>query len=440
MNRGNRGIKIGQYRITPLGIAVFGAIILAAAIIAVIITMNNSAADPTFTPPGSSSANGAPDGATVITTHTPTPAPTTSPTPEPTATPEPTPATATLRVIGEISAGDNILSAALREDGSYDFSDLFGMISGAVGGADYTIANVEGSMGGLRDGYTGRNEYNTPESIIGNLADIGVDMLALANDHALDNFFEGLTDTIENVKSAGMAYTGAAASQAERDTPNIVDINGIRFGFLNYTTTLNSKEKATSEDAVQYGVNLVSKSNAPKDIESARQAGADVVVVIMSWGEEGDRKPVSSMAGVLEVLVKSGADVIIGYGPRTIQPVYWFEVKDDDGLITHRTLCVASVGTFLSDSTEKYLDSGTIFEFTVSEQDDGTFTVENPTSIPTYVWRYPQGDALDYRVLACGEWLEEQPEGMSDEAYSRLLEVWSEVPDIVTDASKISVN
>ncbi len=441
MKLGKGGIHIGRYRVTPLGVTVFGATLLALAIIAVIIVLNHMSADPTITIAGTDQTGDAQkEGQTVITAFTPTPMPTLQTTAEPTPEPEPTPASARIRFIGEISADTNVLTAAQQEDGSYDFSSMFSMIAGAVSDADYTVGDVEGSMGGIGEGYSGKKDYNTPESIIPNLKDAGVDMLALANDHALDAFFEGLLDTLKNCTEAGMAYAGAASTQEEHDTPNIVEINGIQVCFLNYTTTLNSKEKSTSEDAIIYGVNLASKSNASADVEAARAAGADVIVAIVSWGEDGSTKTTDVQKKVAKVLTGAGVDVIIGYGPRVIQPVYWLEEKDSDGNVTHRTLCATSLGTFLSDSSDKYQDFGTIFEFTIQEGDDGSFAVESPVSIPTYVWRMTDGDKTDYHVLACGEWLEEQPEGMSDTDYARMREIWDNIGTILTDTTKIEAN
>lgn len=442
MKLGKGGIHIGRYRVTPLGIAVFGAVLLALAIIAVIIVMNHVSTDPTIKLAGSDVASGGQtEGQTVITNYTPTPIPTIAATSEPTPEPEPTPASARIRFIGEISADTNVLSAALQEDGSYDFSSMFGTVAGAVGDADYTVADIEGSMGGIGEGYTGaKDTYNTPESIIANLSDAGVDLLALANDHALDAFFEGLLDTIQNCKDAQMAYAGAASTQEEHDTPKIVEINGINVCFLNYTTTLNSKDKATSADAVKYGVNLASKSDAKADIEAARTAGADVIVAIMSWGDDGSSKITETQKKVAKVLDAAGVDVIVGYGPRVIQPVYWLETKDSDGNITHRTLCATSLGTFLSDSSEKNQDFGTIFQFTIQEQEDGTYAVESPESIPTYVWRTTDGDKENFKVLACGEWLEEQPEGMSDDDYARMKEIWDNISTFLTDATSVVPN
>lgn len=385
--------------------------------------------------------------AEAIVTNSPTPVaptPTPEPTAEPTPTPTPAPRSATVRFIGEVAVDDKILSAGLQADGSYSFSDMMVMASGAAANADYTIANVEGALGGIGEGYTGKKLYNTPEIIINNLKAIGVDMLALANDHALDAGMNGLIGTIDHCNEAGMEYVGAAATREEHDTPKIIDIGGIKVCFLNYTTTLNSMEKKTTEDAVKYGVNLAKYSDSRADAAAAREAGAEVVIAIVSWSEDGATKIDSVQKQVAQILLDSGVDAIVGYGSRNTQAVMWLDTTDEEGNVTDSTLCVCSVGSFLSSSTEDNMDFGTIFELTLSEKADGTIVIENPTSIPTYVWTYTEGEGEEtktgYRVLVCGEWLEEQPEGMSDEAYSRLQRIWENMPGIVTDASTVEMN
>jgi len=397
-----------------------------------------------------------PTPANMLVPVTPTPAveATPEPTAEPTPTPEPEPRAATIRFIGEISVDDNILSAAMQDDGTYSFAPMFSMVSGAVGNADYTIANVEGSMGGAGTGYKGDKKYNTPEIIIKDLKDIGVDMLTLSNDHALDAGFDGLINTIIHCDEYGMDHVGGYSTQEEHDDPTIVNINGIDVCFLNYTVSLNVSEKDVTPDALDYGINLAKNSNSREDAAAAREAGAEVVVAIVSWGEDGENSIDDTQKQVASILLDSGVDVIIGYGPRCVQAVLWLDQPapktEDDGNAEDgaaepaepgKTICCISVGTFLSSSEKRGLDCGTIFEFTISEQEDGSFSIIDPKSIPTYVWQYTNEDStIEYRVLACGEWLEEQPEGMSDEDYARMKEIWEGLPSVVTEASTEAAN
>ena len=429
MSKSNRGLRIGNYRITPLGLgalAVILVIIIAIVVLLVVNSFGGNDASKVFVNQPSPSPS-----------ETPVP----TPTPTPTPTPAPTPRSATIRSLGEIAMQENLLTAAKTEDGSYDFSAMFAEIADVMGDADYTVADVEGSLGGSGD-ISGSTLMRTPASLIQTLKDCGVDMLNIANDHALDGGMEDLMAALENCKSVGMEYVGAAASQAEKDSAKVIDINGIKVGFVAYTESLNGMESKADGDAVKYGVNLVSKSNAKKDIQACRDAGAEVVITYVSWGEMLKRETTESQQSIAKALVSCGADVIIGYNPHVIQPATWIEMKDKSGNVTQRTLCLCATGNFLSDSREQYSDSGIIFEFTIQEKEDFSgLEITSPIYIPTYVWRIESGDEYDYRTLASGQWLESAPETMNYTQYSRMKEVWAEAQSIMgTDVATVAAD
>ena len=422
MHKSKKGLRIGNYRITPLGLGTLAAILLIIIAVVVLLIVN--------------SGN---DAATVVVA-TPTPEVTATPTPvpTPTPTPEPTPRAATIRALGEIAVQSNVLAAAKTADGSYDFSEMFTYVNDIMGGADYTIANVEGSMGDTLEA-SGEEQMITPSALITALKASGVDMLNLANDHSLDGNLSDLTAAISNLKAAGMEYVGGAASQAEKSTPKIITINDIKVGFLGYTDSLNGLEKKVDADALKYGVNLIAKSNAKDDVKALRDAGAEVIVACVSWGEMFERETSQRQQDIAKVLVSCGVDVIIGYNPHVIQPATWIEMKDSAGIVSQRTLCLGAPGNFLSDSRQQYSDSGIVFQFTIQENADmNGFEITSPVYIPTYVWRIENEDgSYDYRTIAAGQWLENAPEGMNYTQYSRVKEVWAEAqaamgPDVAT--------
>jgi len=416
-----KGLRIGKYRIKPLGLGVLAAIVLIIVAIVVLVFGNP------FGHEGGSYYT----RLTATPTPEPTPVPTPTPTPVPTPTPAPTPRTATIRALGEIAIQENVLEAA-NNAGTYDFSEMFSEISAVMGNADYTIANVEGSMGDTMEP-AGKDQMITPSSLITTLKDCGVDMLNMANDHAADGNLADLTATIGKLQAAGMDYVGAAASQTEKDSPKIITINGIRVGFVAYTDSLNGLEKKVDSDTLKYGINLVTKSNAKKDMQALRDSGAEVIIACMSWGEMFNRESTDSQMELAKALVSWGADVIIGYNPHVIQPASWVEMTDSSGNVTQRTLCLFSAGNFLSDSREKYSDSGVVFQFTLQEKADYTgVEVVNPVYIPTFVWRMDNEDeTYEYRTLAAGQWLESAPDGMNYSQYSRMKEVWAEAQSVM---------
>ena len=315
------GVRVGNYRITPLGLATLGVLLLLITATVVLVVfhpiegIDNIFVRATPTP-------------TPEPTPEPTPVPTPEPTPEPTPTPEPEPRTARIRALGEIAIQQNLLKAATTDGGSsFDFSGMFSLVTDLIGNADYTVADVEGQK------VSGSDMMYPPPILIQHLKDCGVDMLDLANDHALDGKFDELKATIANCQSAGMDYVGAATSKEEKNTTKIVEINGIKVAFLAYTASLNVKEKKVEKDALKYGLNLVTKSNAKGDIQAARDAGADIVVCFMSWGKQGKRDVTDDQKKIAEVLAKAGVDVIVGYGPHMVQPAQWLDgPTDSDGI------------------------------------------------------------------------------------------------------------
>lgn len=406
-----KGLRIGHYRIKPLGLGVLAAIILIIVAIVVLVFGN----------PFGNEGGSYYTRLTATPTPEPTPVPTPTPTPVPTPTPAPTPRAATIRALGEIAVQDNVLEAA-NNAGTYEFGEMFTYITDVMGNADYTIGNVEGTMGDTLEA-KGDEQMVTPSSLITALKESGVDMLNMANDHAADGNLADLTATISKLQAAGMDYVGAAASKAEKDTPKIININGINVGFVAYTDSLNGLEKKVDADTLVYGINLVAKSNAKTDIQALRDAGADVVIACMSWGEMLKREATESQLDLAKALVSCGADVIIGYNPHVIQPASWIEGENG-----RRTLCLGAPGNLLSDSVEES-DTGIIFQFTIQEKEDFSgFEITAPAYVPTYVWRIANEDgSYDYRSIAVGQYRETAPEGMSYAQHSRLKEVWSQV-------------
>lgn len=418
MAKSKKGLRIGNYRITPLGLGVLAVLLLIIIAVVVLVVVQPF---------------GGEDGISLFSRATPTPTPTVTPTPTPTPTPsptpEPTPRAATIRSLGEIAIQDNLLAAGKTADGSYDFSPMFSDIAGVIGNADYTVADVEGALGDTQDP-SGGTLMRTPSSLIAALKDCGVDMLNLANDHALDGYYDDLLSTMSKCRDVGMDYVGAASSLVEHDTAKIITINDIRVGFLAYTESVNGMEKKSDSEAVEYGINLITKKTKPKsDVDTLRGAGADVIVAYCSWGEMFSREATKSQTQIAQTLADLGVDVIIGYNPHVIQPATWIESTDKDGNVTHRTLCLGAPGNFLSDATEDNSNTGIIFQFTIQQKDNFSgYEITDPCYVPTCVLRSEkEGGGYDYRTLAIGQWLETAPEGMSYADHSKLKELWATV-------------
>ena len=439
------GIRIGNYRIKPLGIAVLAALVVGIVLLVVkalggpgadVVSDAAPAAANRSEPVQQVSSEVASDRVQPEDDGDAAQAPTPSPSPRP--TPVPAMRTATIRALGEIAMESNLLFSA-ADGNEFDFAPMFSEIETIMGDADYTIADVEGTLGGVKN-ISGSKKLITPPALIQTLKDCGVDMLTLANDHALDGGIDELQAAIANCKAAGMDYIGVSASQEERDTPHLVDINGIQVAFVAYTESMSADLKGMDAATLSYSINLIHKKYAStpakikQDIDDARAAGADVIICCVSWGEMFNPKFTDSQKTIAKYLNSWGVDVIIGYNPHVVQPATWVESTDKEGNV-HRTLVVGATGNFLSDQRKQYTDSGMVFEFTISETEYGHFAITGLKYIPTYVWRRESEDEssskMQYRTLSAGQWLEEPPEGMAYSDAVRMREVWSEVQSVM---------
>ena len=353
-------------------------------------------------------------------------------TPLPTVTAVPTPRpgglrSARMRVVGDVMVCESQLKA--YKASGYDFHPEFDYIKDALSNADYTMANMEGTVGKYnKSPYSGYPQFNCPETILTALKDSGVDFLTLANNHMLDRWFDGLKNTVGWVQQYGFDYVGAYRTQEERNTPTVYEVNGIKIGFVAYTQSTNTMEqRGVDPDAVKYGVPYIQKSDIAADIKRVKDAGAEVVIAFPHWGKEYLRAPDDDQKRYARKLAKAGADIILGSHSHEVQPMGYVDVTDANGR-ARRVFIMFSLGNFLSDHIKQYCDNGIIVDFTINENPDGTFSCDNVGYIPTYTWQPTRGDA---RVLPSGKYIDNRPSGMSDEAYNRMVESYQEVVQVI---------
>lgn len=346
---------------------------------------------------------------------------------------------ATLRFAGDVVPDMEILTTAYNsKTEKYDFSSYFDLIRDQLSNADFTSLNVDGSMGGAQHDkygrYTGYPQFNTPPTLLYALQGAGVDMLSLANNHCLDGWFDGLLDTIKNCDYIGMQHVGAFTSQEDFDTPEILDINGIRVGFLNYTQSLNSMDsRGVDPNALVWGLRRTRNADYEGDIQALRNAGAEVVIVIMHWGDEYLFTPDQDQVSMANRIAAAGADVIVGGHPHVFQAAGWKTATLADGT-QHKCLIVYSLGNFLSEHRNEKkarTDAGIIFEFTLQENPaTGKIEVVEPAYLPIAVWRVGSEGAFDYRVISVDAVLENRPGGMNDSAYARIQQISGEMEEV----------
>lgn len=251
------------------------------------------------------------------------------------------------------AVGDNLINTNLLEladaaagttgDGEYDFSGFYSKIKKTIKGFDVAFINQETTLGG-HDGYeyNGYPSYNTPDSLADAVAKAGWRVVNTNSNHTYDTWTESIehAQSVWNAKSEDLMTIGSFSSEADRQTPRLVECNGLRVAFLSYSYGQNGYEQSQLPNdyyAVPYD-----KDAMQADVLRAR-VYADAVVVYLHAGDEYSHEASETQKTWAQECADAGADLIIGSHAHVIQPMEWLNASDGN-----RVLAVYGLGDFLS--------------------------------------------------------------------------------------------
>ena len=337
----------------------------------------------------------------------------------------------TIRACGDLMMHQRQLDLAWVTGGEYDFHSQYEYVNESLAAADYTVANLETTVG-LYPGqyYSGFPRFNAPESLLETISDAGVDFLTLANNHMLDRYYDGLVMTVDNVENYGFDHGGAYRSREEADTPVVVDVNGFKLGFLCYTEHTNGMEYYCDSAAAKYGISYIKNADFKADVDALRDAGAEFVIVLPHWGTEYQRRPDSYVRAWAQKMADAGADMILGSHPHMVQPLEWLTANVDG--VEKQVLIAWSMGNFISNMKIQYSDSGIIVQFTLTRSEDGIHVCD-VGYVPIYCWKSEN----NIQALCSALWLDEKPEGMGSGVHSRLKASYEELVSLIGTDFKV---
>jgi poly-gamma-glutamate synthesis protein (capsule biosynthesis protein) len=276
---------------------------------------------------------------------------------------------------------------------SYNFGAVFAPVSVYLSAADYTLANLETRLAGPANGYRGYPRLNTPADLAYYLRAAGVDLVATANNHSLDMGWDGIVATLDTLDGCGLAHVGTYRSAEEKAIPLIVDVGGVRLGILNYTASTNGLPVPPGKD---FAVNVISPGAIEAEARAARAWGADLVVAILHFGDEYQRRPDADQRRLVEELVRNGVDVIVGAHSHVVQPIERISVPRDGK--PYSAVVAYSLGNFLSNQRDRYRDSGIILYLEIEKSEQGT-TVQGVRYLPVWVQKRQAEESLSFRIL-----------------------------------------
>lgn len=221
--------------------------------------------------------------------------------------------------------GDLLFEQSLYDswDG-YAFGDYFDQLKPYLSG-DLVIGNQEVPIAGEDLGVSGvAFSFNAPDIIASQLADVGFNVLTMANNHVYDRGYEGVCQTIENLEENQILPVGIYADEESADTICVIEKNGIRIALLAYTYDTNIPFEEEYPYVTKTFLNASGEFDEAHqrmlkaDVEAAQEQ-ADAVIVAMHWGTEFTFALNQAQQDAAAYLNDLGVDLIIGNHPHCLQ-------------------------------------------------------------------------------------------------------------------------
>jgi poly-gamma-glutamate synthesis protein (capsule biosynthesis protein) len=303
---------VGRRRV---GWVLVGSLLLVAACTTSTATLTSSSVS---TPaPGREPATSAPPSTAGGPSTTPSPAatvPSTAPTP-PSSTIGAERSRLVISAVGDTNVDTDYIPTLADEGFEHAFSGL----GRAFLDDDLTIVNLECAATGIGAPTKDRFNFNCDLDALPVLRRAGIEVANLANNHGADYGMDALLDTERNVAAAGLVPVGVGRDEIEAHQPALLDIGGWTIAVLGFNGVMVSEWWAAGPDRPGMADGRVAETMAAA--VAAAEARADLVLVTLHWGFEGDLAPRQNQLDLADAMIEAGADAIFGHHAHRLQPL-----------------------------------------------------------------------------------------------------------------------
>ena len=275
------------------------------------------------------------------------------------ASSEPEVTTATVLAVGDNLIQPSLLASGQSDSGTWNYDSVYANLKSDIQAADIAMVNQETPFTSNHDMVSGTAPYATPTEIGDALVNAGFNVITSATSLIDDNGTSMITETLNYWKNnhPDTSLVGIHEAKTGVDDPVILEINGIKIAFLDYTfpaygsqsgssdgstDTQDGSEDGSSDGQDSSGsqsgstgtqasgsmVDTFDTTSVAAAIKTAR-AAADCVIFSANWGKAEEPMPTEYEKEWANFLMQQGVDVVIGTNPNVLQPYGY--LTDDEG-------------------------------------------------------------------------------------------------------------
>lgn len=315
----------------------------------------------------------------------------------------------------------------------YDFSYVYEDIKNYTLSSDITIGSLETTFAGKEKGFSNYPTFNTPDSLATALKNIGVDVVSLAGNHALDYGYTGLCRTIDVFNNIGLSHLGTYKTAEDQEKILIKDVKGVKIAFINYTYGTNGIPVPSGKE---FCVNLIDKDFIKKQINQAKEQNVDMIVACMHWGTEYRITANSEQKDLANFLFENGVDVILGNHPHVLEPMEKKTITLQDGT-TKDVFVVYALGNFTADQRDEITRDSAILNLTITKNSDGKISIDKVNYVPIYMYKNTNVSTHKFKILDIEKTIKDYEEGkntsINSTVYNNLKKQLEKIKSILGD-------
>ena len=242
--------------------------------------------------------------------------------------------------------------------------------------ADLAICEMETPLAPAQGPFTGYPTFSAPPQVLAALRGAGYDSCTTASNHTIDEGYEGLKRTLDDLDTAGLKHTGSARTAAEAARPLIITMpNGAKVAQLAYAFSFNG---LTRPAGAEWEANLTDVPTILAAAHRAKHAGADIVVLSMHWGIEYNHGVTAEQESQARALLASpDIDLILGDHAHAVEP---FERINGKWVVFCMGDQISRHAVVRDDDRE-----GVMPRFTFTEVAPHRWRVSSAEAIPTWI-------------------------------------------------------
>lgn len=274
---------------------------------------------------------------------------------------------------GDVMIGREVDNVISQEGYRY----VWGNVLPLLHSTDLNIVNLETTLTNSNKIVEKTFNFKATPDKIKCLTDANVTVANLANNHILDFSEQGLIETIQTLKNAGIKYVGAGINDKEASKPVIITRNNIITGILGFTDNEPTWKAGSSSSGINY-INVSSGDDRKRALLSIEQLkkDADIVVVSIHWGPNMQEFPEKYFIDFAHQMIEQGADIIHGHSAHNFQGIE----------VYHHKLILYDTGDFVDDyMVDPVLKNDHSFFFRIDAAEKGLTKLE---LFPVLISRY----------------------------------------------------